>query len=394
MKSIPIASSGSATSSPQDTSPTETLTEETSETLMRQISEDIAKHISSLASADGPSLSDLPDGLTLDLFGPDHVPASPSAPPVKAKHQAMNAICGPLGTSLSDLADRQSALANKLKRQLDGAGSTLFTLTWKQKATPLGRPYYQLAASGRRISDSDCGSSQHWTTPQAHDSSPRGKNQKAKHGTKYGNACLARDAEKSSWPTPMAGTPAQNGNNEAGNNDSSRKTVSLAPWPTPTEGDRKASGSRNTPQSKAHSGVSLTDAAMAAAWPTPQVDSFRSRSGDRKNEMGLDQLARSTAAWPSPKANNATGAGTRGDGADLQTVAIGAGRSSSHAQTENKGQLNPRFSGWMMGYPIEWDMCAPVKVSSSRRSSPKASPVSPGCGPTGTPSSRRLLRNL
>lgn len=30
-----------------------------------------------------------------------------------------------------------------------------------------------------------------------------------------------------SWPTPMAGTPAQKGYNEAGNNDSSRKTVEL-----------------------------------------------------------------------------------------------------------------------------------------------------------------------
>ena len=30
------------------------------------------------------------------------------------------------------------------------------------------------------------------------------------------------------WPTPMAGTPAQKGYNEAGNNDSSRKTVALA----------------------------------------------------------------------------------------------------------------------------------------------------------------------
>lgn len=29
------------------------------------------------------------------------------------------------------------------------------------------------------------------------------------------------------WPTPMAGTPAQNGNNEAGNTDSSRRTVAL-----------------------------------------------------------------------------------------------------------------------------------------------------------------------
>jgi hypothetical protein len=30
------------------------------------------------------------------------------------------------------------------------------------------------------------------------------------------------------WPTPMAGTPAQKGNNAAGNNDSSRKTVELS----------------------------------------------------------------------------------------------------------------------------------------------------------------------
>jgi hypothetical protein len=38
---------------------------------------------------------------------------------------------------------------------------------------------------------------------------------------------LPRQAYLAGWPTPMAGTPAQNGNNEAGNNDSSRKTVAL-----------------------------------------------------------------------------------------------------------------------------------------------------------------------
>lgn len=37
-------------------------------------------------------------------------------------------------------------------------------------------------------------------------------------------ACL----ESAMWPTPMAGTPAQNGNSAAGNNDSSRITVALA----------------------------------------------------------------------------------------------------------------------------------------------------------------------
>jgi hypothetical protein len=38
---------------------------------------------------------------------------------------------------------------------------------------------------------------------------------------------LPRQANLAGWPTPMAGTPAQNGNNAAGNNDSSRKTVAL-----------------------------------------------------------------------------------------------------------------------------------------------------------------------
>jgi hypothetical protein len=36
---------------------------------------------------------------------------------------------------------------------------------------------------------------------------------------------LGIDCQLAGWPTPMAGTPAQNGNNAAGNNDSSRKTV-------------------------------------------------------------------------------------------------------------------------------------------------------------------------
>lgn len=45
------------------------------------------------------------------------------------------------------------------------------------------------------------------------------------------------------WPTPMAGTPAQNGNSEAGNNDSSRKTVSLADG-TVLDGSSATTGKR------------------------------------------------------------------------------------------------------------------------------------------------------
>jgi hypothetical protein len=113
---------------------------------------------SSQGSEDGASPSDLRCGLTIDLFGQEAVPASPSPQPEKAKHQAMNATSGPNGSDLSELADRQQSLANRLKRQLDGVGSTLFTLTWNRKATPLGRPYYQHVASERRTEGIDFGS--------------------------------------------------------------------------------------------------------------------------------------------------------------------------------------------------------------------------------------------
>ena len=154
--------------------------------------------------------SDLPDGKMTDLFGLDRAHASPSLQPEKAKHQAMNATSGPNGSDLSELADRQQSLANRLKRQLDGAGSTLFTLTWKRKATPLGRPYYRLAASGLRTSDNDCGSQQGWGTPlgQHANGEPEQFLERKRKAVAKGSSmgiCLSdlqMQAKLASWPTP------------------------------------------------------------------------------------------------------------------------------------------------------------------------------------------------
>jgi hypothetical protein len=53
---------------------------------------------------------------------------------------------------------------------------------------------------------------------------------------------IAIAAQMAGWPSPMAGTPAQNGYNEAGNNDSSRRTVDLVGWPTPCQQDGPKGG--------------------------------------------------------------------------------------------------------------------------------------------------------
>lgn len=70
-------------------------------------------------------------------------------------------------------------------------------------------------------------------------------------------------------------------------------------WPTATGQDSLSSASAGySTESGRHSGTTLTDSIRA--WQTPGTDSFRSRGGDRVNEQGLDQQART---WPTPRAS-------------------------------------------------------------------------------------------
>jgi hypothetical protein len=110
----------------------------------------------------------------------------------------------------------------------------------------------------------------------------------------------------------MAGTPAQKGYNEAGNTDSSRKTVALvAGWTTASATDGERSGT--------------VTAAMSGS--------------------SLPQQARGLLATGSP------------------------------AKTASPGQLSPEHSRWLMGYPPEWANCAPTATRSSRKSRPSSSGV-------------------
>ena len=278
---------------------------------------------SSPVSASGPTPSVSPDGPTTGPSGPAPAPASPSAPRARARASQTTGTSGLSSTASSQSAALQLSLENRLRARTASAGSTLYTLTWKHRATPSGRQICALRASAPRTSANASGSSEKgWTTPQAHDTSGRSLGQKEKHGTKHGCACLVRDADLAGWPTPNTMTGGQ----------------------TSRGGDRKDE-------------LLMGGAAQMAGWPTPATTDHKGGYGGgrmRDGKLSTDRLD-VTAQIAGPARLTATGEMLTGSSAGM----------------ESGGQLNPAHSRWLMGLPPEWDACAPTAMRLSRKSRQK-----------------------
>ena len=236
-------------------------------------------------------------------------------------------------------------------------------------------------------------------------------------------------AAMSSWPTPNALPPNRGGLQSNPEKAMERRAqghqlnlddaATLASWPTPVAEpangtpeaflERKRKSVAKTGRSM---GICLSDIAMVAqlaSWPMPQTfdasndgtpralrykgdapseagntrdpNTPGSYRGDLKDYAGL-------AFWMTPKACDGEFSTPRISGrpmhrsTHLQTQAIanltdsdptlrrttGVTPSSSPAATPNSGQLNPRFSLWLMGYPTEWASCGEQAMPSSRKS--------------------------
>jgi len=104
--------------------------------------------------------------------------------------------------------------------------------------------------------------------------------------------------QSTEWPTPSVPNGGRTTNTTTTRADGSKRQVDLgaiAPlWPTITTSD---GGAETTTQKQGRGSGGGNIQAAASLWQTPATDSFRSRGGDRQDEMGLDQEARH---WGTP----------------------------------------------------------------------------------------------
>ena len=231
-----------------------------------------------------------------------------------------------------------------------------------------------------------------------------------------------KEVPREAWPTPNARI-SQDGEDPTtwlarreelkkkgynSNGAGTPLTIASLQWPTPTAGDHKAAGSRNTPNSKANKGVSLTDAAVSGnsegrQWPTPRALTGGAESAQRKQELGrhekganssmhcletgggrkhMDQLANfavhhqeQTPAWtPCPDCENYLCNIHAIHAHECPCPSIeewdhspylpsppapattGEASPSSSTQLSEKRRLNPTFVEWLMGFPIWWTL--------------------------------------
>ena len=283
---------------------------------------------SSRESVSGATHCGAPATPTPDLFGRGVALASLSARQAKALGLLTSGTYGRTSTGLSNSAALQSSLESRLQARTASLGSTLYRLTWKDRATPAGQLIPALRASARRTSDSDCTG---WVTPSARD-----------------------------WKdTPGMATERLDGRSRL---DQLPRQATLAGWPTPTaaladKGVRTFEGALMEAM-RSH-GPDLAAAVCLAGWPTPSASDTRKYSakavsdflaGECRNGHGLDLNLATQIAGPA------------------RLTASGEMLTGSTAGMVAGGQLRPEFSRWLMGLPYEWDLCAPISKPKSRKS--------------------------
>ena len=299
---------------------------------------DTPSAISLPVSADGHSPSETLGGPTIDQSGREVARVSLSPRQAEERGLLTSGTYGPTSTTSSASAALASSLVSRLKQQLTTAGSTLFNLTWKEKATPSGRSVCLLRASALRTSGSDCGGL------------PKRATGEGRHGSNLDDFVMLTH-----WPSPTVGNAtgsqaAKDASSTGRRPDGSKATVSLnavsrmAGWPTPC--------SQDGPNGGPDQGIDRLPgaASLVSPWATPTtrdwkagsaIQNFKPRTCQLNDQVLITEPARLTV--------------------------FGEMLTGSSAGMESGGQLNPEHSRWLMGFPPAWESCAPTVMPSSRK---------------------------
>lgn len=287
--------------------------------------------------------------------GQDHPLASRLALPVSLSDLMTPGTLRPFFCGSSESANLSIYLESRLRQQLASTGSILYSLTWKQKATPADRQYCQLVASVPRTKEIDFSSGRPypWATPRANDNVQTKLDNIAAMGSSWKGqnrgSTVSTDAQMANWYTPTTNKFPQP-NTERGLKSLAGQAQHLAAWPTVTTIDNNQVRGMDAAANHPDRGTTLGGAVRMAA--TPKVADGKGAAYEATEDCRRVELRKQVLPLDQP----------------IRITASGQMLTGSDAGMESSGQLNPAHSRWLMGFPPEWDDCAVMAMPSSRKS--------------------------
>lgn len=227
--------------------------------------------------------------------------------------------------------------------------STLYSLTWKGKATKQGRSYCRLLPSARPIAGIDA---LLWPTPRAVEGQRGVAQSDAERDSPLLTTRVRQEEQRSAWPTPSAkpsGTiktvDEVRGNGLYRNGRKLQGSLEHAArvWPTPAARDYKPGQASRIGRTEGAEG--LND--VVKAWPTVRASDGTHGGPNQRDSKGNAGLP-GAVAWSTLAAQDAKNTTLPPSQATRDTLP------GDLLKPGSSGQLNPAWVESLMGFPPGW----------------------------------------